>query len=263
MVRRPIAAFVFLWFQLLAQVSPRTAPCSDFYRYACRRWPAGPSSSDQLRERNSAVIREILEAEKPGSQLGDFYASCMDERANGVLSAPPVVAILKRIDAIQNKQAITGELIALHRAQVSAFFRFGSSGDKQVVTSIDQGGLTLPDRDDYFKTGEKDAALRARFAAYSQKLWELSGDSAELAAAKSRTVLRLETDLASHSIAATSYHNYTVAELISLSPGIDWQKFFAGMGVGAITTLNVAAPPFVRRWSPCWCRIRLRISKHI
>ena len=44
-----------------------------------------------------------------------------------------------------------------------------------------------------------------------------------------------------------TYHKYEVAQLISLEPGIDWQKFFTGMGLAGLDTLNLTHPPFMRQ----------------
>src|SRR6202023_1352724 len=42
------------------------------------------------------------------------------------------------------------------------------------------------------------------------------------------------------------YHKLSMKELISLSPGFDWQKFFDGVGAPAFDSLDVSVPPFVR-----------------
>ena len=71
-------------------------PCTDFYQFACGGWRNNnpvPSDKarwgrfDELREVNLWTLRDILDAaSKPSpsrtpleAQVGDFYASCMDQ----------------------------------------------------------------------------------------------------------------------------------------------------------------------------------------
>ena len=64
------------------------------------------------------------------------------------------------------------------------------------IAGTDQGGLGLPDRDYYLKTDDKSVELRKQYVAHVAKMFELMGEKPDQAAADAKTVMKIETALA-------------------------------------------------------------------
>jgi len=249
-------------------------PCVNFYRYACGGWlAANPVPGDQsrwgrfdaLQERNRTVLQGILEsasANKPTrtsveQKIGDFYASCMDTRAIDQKGLTAIQPDLDRINAMDGKPALTSVVTSLYLMGSNPLFRFSSEPDaknsNEIIAGLDQGGIGLPDRDYYFRTDEKSEDLRRKYVAHLLKMFELLGNPTDVAARRADAVMKIETRLAKGSMDNVArrdpqavYHRLTIQELISLSPGFDWEKFFEGVGVAGLKTLDVSVPPFIR-----------------
>lgn len=250
------------------------SPCVNFYQYACGGWlAANPVPGDQsrwgrfdaLQERNRTILQGILEAASGNrptrtvteQKIGDYYASCMDTKAIDAKGLAPIQPDLDRIHGMEGKPAITGVVTALYKIGSNPFFRFSSEPDaknsSEIIAGLDQGGIGLPDRDYYFRTDEKSVEIRRQYVAHLLKMFELLGNPTDVASKRAEAVMKIETALAKGSLdsvarrdPAAVYHRLTVKELISLSPGFDWEKFFEGVGVPGIQSLDVSVPPFVR-----------------
>jgi putative endopeptidase len=258
----------------ISAIDTTADPCTDFYQYACGTWmknnPIPPDQSvwgrfNELEERNREILRDILEKAAPAKsqrspieqKIGDFYASCMDEKSIDAKGLAPIKPDLDRIAALPNKEALAGEIVRLHETGVNALFSFGSGQDfkdsTQVIAQADQGGLGLPERDYYFKTDPKSVELRKQYLAHVQKMFELLGDQPAAASANAQTVMEIETGLAKGSLdvvarrdPANIYHKMTEQELASLTPAFAWPRYFAGVGAPSVRSLNVAVPAFFK-----------------
>ena len=116
-----------------------------------------------------------------------------------------------------------------------------------------QGGLTLPDRDYYLADDERSKAVRAQYVEHVTKMFVLLGDTPEAAAKEAASVMRIETALATGSMArvemrdpAKRYHIMTVDEIAALSPEYNWKLYLDGMDLGGVKTLNVSSPGYVK-----------------
>jgi putative endopeptidase len=234
------------------------APCDDFYRHACGGWmKANPIPADQSRwgrfnelaERNKELLRGLLEkaaaggAERTPSEkrMGDLYAACMDEEGIEKLGTDPLKPALDEVEALKDVKGLPKLLASLNGKGLPGPFYFDSDQDAKdatkVVAAFDQSGLTLPDRDYYFKQDPKSVQLRGWFEWHLAKMLGLMGATPAQAAKDAATIVRLETALAAVSMDRVSrrdpvnvYHPMKTAELEALAPGFGWAEYLAATG---------------------------------
>jgi len=248
-------------------------PCSDFYQYACGNWikrteiPADQSSwlsFIELDERNQYTMRDILEKAGTGSQrdaitqkIGDFYGSCMDEPAAEARGSAPLKPELERIARAGDKPALIEALAQLHLRGTRGLFAFYSQPDLhdagQVIAYLDQGGLTLPDRNYYIKDDPKMAEMRQHLVEYATQLFTMNGQSPETAGESAKTVLRIETALAKAAMDRTLRrdpknrdHKMSRDQAGALGPNFYLTRYFAALGAPAFSDLNVVNPDYFK-----------------
>jgi putative endopeptidase len=237
-------------------------PGDDFAGYANGRWersveiPADRPAYgmfEMLDDLSRARSRDILEtaARTPGTKIGDFYASFMDEAAADAMGIRPIAPWLAAIKQAPDASALAGRMGALLRAGVRAPFSIDidqddGAPDSYIVKSF-QSGLGLPDRDYFLRDDPKLAAIRTAYAAYLTSLFTLAGEPD--AAARAAGVFDFEKQLAmaqwsrieSRDVDKT-YNKWARADFARNAPGFDWTPFFAAAGVDRQSVILVAQP---------------------
>src|SRR5712691_8675345 len=105
-------------------------PCVDFFKYSCGGWmknnpiPPDQSSWDtysKMQDENLGRLRGILEAASApdpkrsavDQKIGDYYASCTDEKTIEAKGAEPLKPSFERIAKISSKAEIAGVAAAM------------------------------------------------------------------------------------------------------------------------------------------------------
>lgn len=259
-----------------AALDRSASPCDDVYRFACGGWmQATPIPEDEaswvrsfsvLHEENLKALRAILERDAQGDTRGDAYgaelgalwASCMDEPAIEKRGLDDLKPELERIQALRDSKSLVQEIGHLHTIGVGAAFGFDSEIDmkdaERVIAGLSQGGLGLPERDYYFRDDQRTKDIRAAYEKHLAHTLELFGETAAQAAADAKTIIKMETDLATASMTNVElrdpqkiYHLVNLDGLKTLAPDLWWDGYLAAVGFPNITAINVGQPDFVKK----------------
>ena len=249
-------------------------PCVDFSQYSCGNFPklypipadrSGFGSGAMIFDYTEAVLHTMLEKAAAGGpnrtpneqKIGNYYASCVDTDAIEKKGLQTLQPDLDRIAALQRKADLSELLAHFQLINVNAFLGLGEQQDfkdarKQIAT-VDQGGLGLPERDYYFRTGEAAETTRKQYVQHITNILKLMGEPEAEAAGDAQKIMQLETALAKISLDVTSrrdpksiYHMMPVSELSSLAPAIPWSRFLTAAGTPPVTELNVTEPDFFK-----------------
>lgn len=245
-------------------------PGNDFYQYAAGGWierhPLTPEFSrysqfDELQENNQKQLREMIEqfannTYPQGSlqqKIGSLYRLSMDSVRRNREGYTPIKGKLAEIEKIADRKSVQYHAARLSSEGVSTFFGFGCDADLKDsqwnLMQVNQGGLSMGERDYYLSDEEATKKVREGYKAYVKKLFLMTGCDEATAQKRMEAVLNIETRIAKASYSATklrdvegNYHKMSYQQLLADYPGIDWSTLFLLNGVPAFESISVNQP---------------------
>ena len=224
----------------------------DLFRHVNGKWfaeteiPEDKSmygSFHMLADDAEAAVKEILlEASanpKPGAaqQIGDLYASFMDEARANELGAAPIAAELKLIEQLSTLDEATKLMGEFSKQGIGGLFGSYVDNDpgnpSRYIVNLYHGGIGLPD-EAYYRE-EKHAEIRDAYVPHISQMLHLAGWSNTHADAAAHRVMEFETALAAvhwnnvDSRDAEKTYNLTSFEDLQKSTAtFDWSLWLAG-----------------------------------
>jgi len=240
----------------MTAADPATRPGDDFFQYANGAWLARTSippdkpfmtAGQAVRDRVEQQLRSLIEAaaERGGrptdleGKVGAFYASFMDEARRAELGARPLAGELAAIRASHSREALARLMGGATRDFAGSFFQLSIDVDLKdtahYAVYLQQGGLTMPDRDYYLETALADK--KAQLRAYVQRILTLIGWPE--AGARAAAIVALESRIARASWSKAEqrqldkiYNPFTLAQLAAFAPEFSWSAFLEGARLG-------------------------------
>lgn len=247
-------------------------PQDDFYRYANGGWmKANPlteefsryGSFDKLREDNDKMLHSLVNELAKGQgesgpiarKIGDFFASGMDTALIEKESVKPLQPYFDRINELKSSADVQKMIAEFHKMGIGSLFSFfgdiDSKNSEMVIGTFYQGGLGLTDRDYYVSNEKRAVEIRTEYVNHMQRMFQLLGNSNEVAAAKAGRIMKLETQLASSSFTRLeqrdpekNYNKKPLPEVKKLLSSFDLDSYFGNIGLSNPGDLNVAQVKF-------------------
>ncbi len=245
---------------LATNLDPKVDPGDDFFTYANGGWLARnpiPASESgwgighlvdedlyvKLRTINEEAAKNHPATGTDEQQIGDFWATAMDEAKADTQGLAPLQHELATIDGIKSLTDVLDVLFALHPLGVEGFCDVSVNQDEKqsdlMSVHISQGGLGLPDRDFYFNPEAGTAKVRQEYVAHLSRMLRLMGRPEKAADEAAKAVMKFETALAKGSRKLAdlrdpekNYHKMTPAKLTQAhTPLIAWEQRLAGLGL--------------------------------
>ena len=245
-------------------------PQDDFYSYANGGWlkdddiiPADKGSYGafgELRYRNNLRIKSLIDStNKKGSandqKIQAFFQSFLDTNRIDGQGLAPLQAEFNFISNIKTHQDVYRAFGHFANLQIDSpwnYMVFNDLKDSKVNTLyFSEGGLGLPDRDDYLKKDEKSVATQKAYRAYIQKIFDIS--KAQKAQTIAQDIYSLEKKLAKiHWTKVENrnlkklYNKFKPSTLGGLNSKMPWNSYLKTISIPGPKSLVVLQPSYFK-----------------
>ena len=259
----------------LTDMNQNVKPGDDFYDYACGGWmkknplPAAYSrygSFDRLAEDNNkrinGILKELQENSYPNGsveqKLSDLYKLAMDSARREQEGLAPAMGMIQKMEAAKTVQQLFAIQLEMMPYGDSEFFGAYMGADEknasQNILNINQGGLTLGQKDYYLETDEATTKIREAYKKHIVRMFQLFGFKKGAAEKKMKNIFKVELALAKVSKSRTelrdpiaNYNKMTLKEFDSKYPHFQLEKQMNAKGIASqyIQELVVGQPDFM------------------
>ncbi len=239
----------------LTNLDTTAVAANDFYQYACGGWMKKHpltgeysrfGSFDKLAEDNreqlKGLITEIAEKKNKtnGSieqKIGDMYCLAMDSARLNAEGFTPIRGDLEAFAKVE-KSDLARLLGETRYGMFQLYVDADAMNSAMNLLQTYQGGYALGEREYYLDTDEHTAEIRAKYEQHIARMFELCGFDQATAAANAKTVLRMETRLATAAYdniklrnPQENYNKMSINELKTLVPEFDWNTYLAARNI--------------------------------
>ena len=249
-------------------------PSDNFFKFVNGTWvdktaiPGDKTrwgSFDELRENTNndalAILKEAaanksLPASGDQGKAANLYKTIMDTVARNKAGIAPLKPYLKKIDAVKDVKTLQALLTEMEPEGGLGFFGVFVGADakdsNKNTAYLGVASLGLPDRDYYVSADADSKEKREKYVAHIARMLAFLGYKDADAAVQAKKILELETAFAQPMMDRVesrddrkSYNPMTVAELQKLTPAINWDSYFKGIGIANLNTIIVTQPKYM------------------
>ena len=186
-----------------------------------------------------------------------LYNTILDTVARNKQDVKPLLPYLAKIDKVKNVADLQQLLIEMEPIGGIGFIGVGVGADDKNSAknslSIGVGRLGLPDKD-YYSSEEKDTKeKRQKYEQHIARMLQLIGESPEQSKESAAAILASEIQMSDPRLdrvqrrdGRLQYNPMTVADLQKLTPAIDWNTYFKGIGFTKLDSVIVSQPKYMK-----------------